>query len=317
MIGKAPLNNIFTFIGLTVSGCCSNVYTFEQIIKLNSQITTLITFSQYLFIFIVISIYLNHTGYWNKNSQSIWKTLSFQYLFPVISQNLTANLSNYVFRYNIPMPTHIILRSSSCVITLVLDWIIWGKKCNLDKIVASFLIGLGTVLFTMDVKTTSDEIISGNDNFMGIFTLLGATIINNWTSLYKEKIYQNKLNKIDWKEVLYYSYFYGLLFFIPFLNTILKEFEQINMDFDMFQIFVLNWITQLGCILGVNILSFKVSALSLNIVLLIRRFLSLFLSIYIFETPIGIKGHIGMILVILGTILYSFGGILGNKHKVE
>lgn len=316
MSGK--LHSVSTFIGITVSGCCSNVYTFEKLIKSNSQITTLITFSQYLFIFVIISIYLKYTGYWKKNPQSFYKTINFQYLLPVISQNLTAILNNYVFQYDLPMPTHIILRSLGSAITLLLDWIIWGKRYSFNKILGSELVGIGAILFTIDVKTTSDESASRRDTFVGILILLGATIINSITSLYKERIYQDHSNEIDWKKVLYYNYFYGLLFFIPLTNTILQEYERTNPDFETFRLFGFNWITQLCCILGVNILSFKVTALSLTIILLLRRFLSLFLSIYIFETPISLKGYIGAIFVILGTITYLFGkNMFEDKRKFD
>jgi UDP-xylose/UDP-N-acetylglucosamine transporter B4 len=328
MLGVIGWNRALNFIGFTVSGCCLNVYSFEKLLRINSQITTLLTFTQYLFIFISMSIYLKYIGYWNKQNDMKKKaikysdTLNFQYIFPVISQTLTANLSNYVFQYNLSMPTHIILRSSSATITIFLGWIIWGKKYSLDKIFASILIGIGTILFTFDVKNLQDNSNTSNnyienEKLIGILLLLSATIINCLTSLYKERIYQNKNTKLNWLEVLYYNYFYGLLLYSPFINTIFKEFENIKIDKNMSGLFTFNWITQLCCIIGVNILVFKVSALSLSIILLIRRFLSLFFSIYFFQIPIGTKGYIGIFVLTLGTLIYSFGDRLNkNKRKI-
>lgn len=329
-------DRILGFIGFTISGCCLNVYTFEKLININSEITTLITFSQYLFIFIIISIYLHKVSYWDQNSKNDNK-FSFkfnkEFILPILSQVISSYIGNLVFQFNLSMPTHIIFRSSSTAMTIFLGWLFWNKQYEIEKIIGSTLIGIGTILFTLDSKEIEENPSiannEGNNKFkiIGILLLILSTVINSLTSLYKEEIYQNnkkdkdkdKGGKIEWKEVLYYNYLYGLIIYLPFSNQIIKEFGKIQtiISLKLNLIFLLNWITQLMCIIGVNILVFKISALSLTIVLLIRRFLSLILSIYLFNNSISSIGYIGIINILIGTIIYSFGNNIIYSNKVK
>lgn len=318
--GKIPI-----YVAYTIGGCCSNVYTFEKLLKINSQMTTLITFSQYLFIFIFMTIYLTYIGYWKDGGfiHRLSQTFEARILLPIIVQNVSANIGNYVFQFDVPMPTHIIFRSSSAVMTLFLGWCIWNKRYSIWKVVGSVLIAIGISLFTIDMTSlqeggATDSHHENPHQYVGISLLLLATIMNSLLSLYKESVYQDSKNELDWKGVLYYNYFYGILFYVPFCNTILREFHTTRANFplsgNVAQLFLANWITQLGCILGVNILVFRVSALSLTIILLIRRFISLFLSIFVFGTELSIYGYVGIFLVICGTFTYS---LRKDRKKVK
>lgn len=337
-------NRIGTYIGISITGCCTNVYIFEKIININSQITTLITFSQTLFIFLSIAIYLDHNKYWeNLKKQGKEKKfndfINLEFLIPLLSQSLTSNMSNYVFQYNLPMPVHIIFRSSSTAMTLLLGWLIWKKRYTWDKVYGSLIIAIGTVIFTIAVS--QNEVIDndiGNENdfdndanyFMGILLLLTSTIINSLTSLFKEDIYLqnkkgNKRNKnkqtFEWQEILYYNYLFGVIFYLPMIGQLYREIYIVQniKKIGLRRLLITNWITQLICIIGVNMLVFKISALSLAIILLIRRFLSLFLSIYVFGTNVSLIGYIGIIFVIIGAIIYSFASKIyyGSGYRSE
>lgn len=339
------LERVPAFIGFTVSGCCSNVITFEKLIHYSSEITTLITFSQYLFIFGCVSLYLRHTSYWTKRKEieeqkrSKEKDLDaasgfgYQFFIPVLSQVVTGYLGNLVFHFDLSMPTHIIFRSSGTAMTLLLGWAFWGKHYSFEKIVGSSLIAVGTVVFTLDTRSASDAaaeaVVDGASNgdgskkitrMIGISILLLTTIIGSVTSLCKEQWYQSGSGgrRPEWKEVLYYNYFYGLIIYVLLLPQVASEFGKLRAAIagapDTSQIgytaatFLMNWITQLCCILGVNALVFRISALSLTIVLLVRRFLSLMLSIYFFDNPVSFVGYVGAACVFAGAITYSFGG---------
>ncbi|KAG0681209.1 golgi uridine diphosphate-N- acetylglucosamine transporter [Pichia californica] len=223
------------------------------------------------------------------------------------------------------MPTHIIFRSSGTAMTILLGYLLWNKRYNKEKIFGSALIAIGTILFTLDAKGEmvyeENENDNYQDNLTGISLLLLATIINSMTSLYKEQIYQGKKNdtkKIEWREVLYYNYFYGIIMYIPLLGKVNNELQRLKtLDGIIIFTFLMNWITQLTCILGVNILTFKISALSLTIVLLVRRFLSLIISIYIFNNSIHFNGFLGIIAVFTGAIVYSFGSLTNKFEKTN
>ena len=330
------LNQVPAFIGFTVSGCCANVYTFEKLIQQNSEITTFITFSQYLFIFFCVSLYLKCTLFRTKKkaaeelagrgekSANRSSGLSYEFVIPVLSQVLTGYLGNLVFQFDLSMPTHIIFRSSGTAMTLCLGWAFWGKRYGIEKIVGSSLIAIGTVIFTLDVKSMSEgEAVTdaGADRstrLIGILMLLATTMIGSLTSLLKEQWYQNGRKKLDWKEVMYYNYFYGTIIYVVLIPQVVSEFHKLQVGVTVgatktpgaghtLVTFVLNWITQLCCILGVNVLVFRISALSLTIVLLVRRFLSLMLSIYVFDNPVSLLGYLGVFCVFAGATIYSFG----------
>lgn len=332
------LSRVPAFIGFTVSGCCANVYTFEKLIQQNSEITTFITFSQYLFIFICASLYLRYTSFWTKKkeaeelaarkgkSANPSSGLSYEFVVPVLSQVLTGYLGNLVFQFDLSMPSHIIFRSSGTAMTLLLGWAFWGKRYGIEKIVGSSLIAVGTIIFTLDVKSVSDGETAadagagGSTRVIGIVILLATTVISSLTSLFKEQWYQHGSKKLEWREVLYYNYLYGTVIYVLLIPQVVSEFHKLQLQLaagagapetpgTSFTLvtFVLNWITQLCCILGVNVLVFRISALSLTIVLLVRRFLSLMLSIYVFDNPVSLLGHVGVLCVFAGATIYSFG----------
>lgn len=294
-----------------ITGCCFNVFTFEKLLEIDNKTTNLITFAQNIFIFLAISLYLAYTHYWDNRKARLSIT-SWNVAVPILLQTLGANVNNFVFQYNLSMPTHIIIRSSGTVTTLLLGWVFFNKKYTMRQIIGSTLIAVGTVLFTLNAGQQLES--SSRSSIMGVCLLLGTTIMNSGLSLYKESIYTRDGSKMDWKGALYYNTVYGLLFYIPLVGTIKQELLSLwrsNQSFG--ELLGWNLVTQMSCILGVNLLVFKVSALSFTIILLIRRFLSLFLSMYIFETPVGQWGIFGIGLVILGSLTYS----LNNNRPVS
>lgn len=291
-------------IGFTIASCCSNAFNFETLVKRDAQITTVLTFLQYVFIFLSLSVYLNMTGFWMKKFERRYNPWSIKYLVPIIIQNVCASLSNYVFNYNMSMATHIIIKSLGPPATLILGRIFWGKRYGVNKMIGSTLIAFGSGLFTISVEENSDRI-SGSNDKIGVFLLISLVLVSSMTSLYTSEIYQSKSLKADWKLVMYYNYLIGLLLYLPLIGVIsssLKEFAVKSTDY---QIILWNLVTQLFCVIGVNILTFKLTALTLSLTLIIRRFLSLFISIYLFEAPVNRNGVVGVVLVLTGSFIYS------------
>ena len=62
------------------------------------------------------------------------------------------------------------------------------------------------------------------------------------------------------------------------------------------------------CISGVNRMTAAASSLTLNLVLNLRKFASLLISIVYFENEFGMGARMGTGLVILGTIVYTQAG---------
>jgi solute carrier family 35 (UDP-xylose/UDP-N-acetylglucosamine transporter), member B4 len=68
---------------------------------------------------------------------------------------------------------------------------------------------------------------------------------------------------------------------------------------------LLNVMTQLVCIIGVAKLTSITSSVSVNLVLSVRKFLSLVLSILIFKNQFGGMNWIGAAFVFVGTLFYA------------
>lgn len=286
--------------------------------KQNSQISTLITLLQYIFIFLTLLGYLNFTRFWKDESNfKGYKPWSLKYLIPVIVHNFCASMSNYVFNYNMSMGTHIIIKSLGPPITLILGWIFWGKVYGLNKIFGSILIAIGSGLFTINVQEFSGTTNEAN-NKVGIILLVGLVLVSSMTSLYTAEIYQSKSREVDWKVVMYYNYLVGLLLNMPLIGVVFNSLEMIIKDNVNYWKIFWNLVTQILCVIGVNILTFKLTALTLSLVLIIRRFVSLFISLYLFEIPVNGNGFLGAILVLTGSFIYVLPNIQYNESlKIE
>jgi len=62
------------------------------------------------------------------------------------------------------------------------------------------------------------------------------------------------------------------------------------------------------CVSGVHRLNSIATALTLNLVLNLRKFISLVISVWFFDNDFHIGMAIGGLLVFTGTLLYSLGG---------
>ncbi len=70
----------------------------------------------------------------------------------------------------------------------------------------------------------------------------------------------------------------------------------------------LNSLTQLACIRGVNLLAARSSALTVTIVLNIRKLVSLFLSIWLFGNKLAPGVLVGAAVVFGSGLLYAYEG---------
>lgn len=145
----------------------------------------------------------------------------------------------------------------------------------------------------------------------------------------------------QWKENLFYSHLLSLPLFLPFMSSLVKQFTRLadspplkfslpdeQTDLAAFpgairqtlqQMYipsqlaylVLNVLTQYACIRGVNLLAAASSALTVTIVLNIRKLVSLLLSIWLFGNRLATGTLVGAIVVFSAGGLYS----LDSKRK--
>lgn len=135
----------------------------------------------------------------------------------------------------------------------------------------------------------------------------------------------------QWKENLFYSHLLSLPLFLPFLPSMSRTFGKL-MESKPFEFggllspasqtlqipsqlvyLVTNVLTQYACIRGVNLLAAVSTALTVTIVLNIRKLVSLLLSIWLFGNKLAPGTLVGAVVVFGAGGLYSLGA--GSRRR--
>ncbi|KAJ9157667.1 UDP-N-acetylglucosamine transporter YEA4 [Pleurostoma richardsiae] len=320
-------------LALIFGGCCSNVFALEAIIKVEPASGTLLTFVQ--FVFVAITGYVSQFDkdrppfFVRPNKVPIRRWLVNIVLF--FSINV---LNNHAFSYDISVPVHIILRSGGSITTMIAGSL-YGKRYTRIQIMAVLLLTVGVILAAWSdaqSKGTAEEH-HGNPSFVtGLAILFVAQVLSAIMGLYTEETYAQY--GPQWKENLFYSHLLSLPLFLPFIPSLTRQFmklansaplplpfesvldldtvpEHVQSRIDKIRIpsqlayLVLNVLTQYACIRGVNLLAAASSALTVTIVLNIRKLVSLLLSIWLFGNRLAPGTLFGAVVVFFAGGLYS------------
>ncbi|KAI9746064.1 MAG: golgi uridine diphosphate-N- acetylglucosamine transporter [Claussenomyces sp. TS43310] len=170
---------------------------------------------------------------------------------------------------------------------------------------------------------------------IGLIILFFAQVLSAIMGLYTEETYREY--GPHWKENLFYSHFLSLPLFVPFIPSMARQFmrlaasEPLEMPFarslaikdlpedvqtgfgrvhipSQLAYLVVNILTQYACIRGVNLLASAASALTVTIVLNVRKLISLLLSIWLFGNRLSPGTLIGAIIVFTAGGMYSLDG---------
>jgi UDP-xylose/UDP-N-acetylglucosamine transporter B4 len=152
----------------------------------------------------------------------------------------------------------------------------------------------------------------------GLVILFIAQVLSAAMGLYTETTY--KIYGPQWRENLFYSHVLSLPLFLPFAPAMVgtaktlaqspslalfHEFGARTHVPSQFAYLAANVLTQYACIRGVNLLAAASSALTVTIVLNIRKLVSLLLSIWLFGNSLALGTIFGAILVFGGGALYT------------
>lgn len=155
----------------------------------------------------------------------------------------------------------------------------------------------------------------------GLLILFFAQVLSAIMGLYTEATYRQY--GPQWKENLFYSHMLSLPLFLPFMPSMKRNFKSI-MQSEPLKIsipwisilskpkvpgqllyLVVNVLTQYACIRGVNLMAANSSALTVTIVLNIRKLVSLLLSIWLFDNSLAFGTLIGAFIVFGAGALYA------------
>lgn len=204
-----------------------------------------------------------------------------------------------------------------------------SKACH-DALIRSF----GQPLTWAQGKTTEEADEPTSTFGTGLIILFVAQVLSAIMGLYTEETYKEYGG--HWKENLFYSHLLSLPLFLPFSASLYRQFvrllnspsltlpayaEQLALTTNfpdtvrnnLKQLYIpsqlvflaLNVLTQYACIRGVNLLAAASSALTVTIVLNIRKLVSLLLSIWLFGNRLASGTLVGAIVVFSAGALYS------------
>lgn len=167
----------------------------------------------------------------------------------------------------------------------------------------------------------------------GLVILFVAQVLSAIMGLYTEETY--KEYGPHWKENLFYSHLLALPLFLPFVPAMQEQFlklassvplglptlegyANVPVEFksslsdiripSQLAYMALNVLTQYICIRGVNLLASASSALTVTIVLNVRKLVSLLLSIWLFGNRLSPGTLLGACIVFFAGGLYSLDG---------
>lgn len=312
-------------------GCCCNVYILEGLLShnlLDYSLGYVITFCQFLFV-AAVSYYPNadfQGSSWYKLYLRLPRIPLRNSLVLVLMFFLTSTLNNLVLKFNISIPLHIVFRSSGTVVSMLVGYFFGQKTYNFSQILSSVVISLGTILTTLQSGSLALLLLVDtiDSRFaIGVLILLSTAIISAFMGLYNENLFKKYGNQ--WQESLFYSHFLAIPLFLVVYPTLKNELGAIVLSPQQFSFLqfhiprqlvrlLLNVVSQYVCIRGVNRLAGRMSSLSVTVVLLVRKCISLVLSVVLFGNSFNAYGIIGAALVFGGAIQYS---LAGQKTKVK
>lgn len=178
---------------------------------------------------------------------------------------------------------------------------------------------------------------------VGLLVLFTALVLSSVMGLYTEATY--RIYGPQWRENLFYSHLLSLPLFLPFAPGLISQFRKLAqspaLQFavpdslplplmiapmlsrigalhvpSQLAYLAANVLTQYACIRGVNLLAAASSALTVVIVLNIRKLVSLLLSIWLFGNQLAAGTLLGAVLVFGSAGLYSLDrGAVPAKAK--
>lgn len=328
----AALASIISSFSLIFGGCCANVYCLETIVKKEPESGLLITLFQFVFTCLSTLHYQ-----FDANERYLIRPSPVPFRKWCISAGLffTVNMmNNWAFAFDISVPVHIILRSFGSVTTMAAGWL-RGKRYSCLQVFSVVILTLGVMLSAWadadskgkKMDTSTDD--ANKSSFgAGLVILLIAQLLSAYMGAYVEDVYRD--HGKDWQANLFYSHLLSIPMFAGFAPILRAQFTRLqasqpfhvpvtfastlpgfllktlNATSQHVVYLTANAVTQLLCITGVNILSANTSAVTVTIVLNVRKLVSFLLSIWLFGNQMGGMMKVGAAMVFGAGALYGW-----------
>ena len=228
----------------------------------------------------------------------------------------STNLCNNVaLSYEVDMPTVVIIRSGSLVANMVVSIIAFRRHYPASKYLSVATVTLGVVIST----TTTAKLKSGagpgegdlHTWLVGLLMLAYGLFGSATTGVFQEKLFA-RFGKHP-QEALFYSNLLGIVGFLPSYGHILNSITEFNRSPTLGETGVpslwlyclLNVAMQNLCVRSVYYLLAEWTSLAVTLVTTLRKFLSLLLSILLFNNTFTVEHWVSAVLVFSGSALFS------------
>ncbi|KAH8407156.1 hypothetical protein KR222_009550, partial [Zaprionus bogoriensis] len=298
-------------------GCCCSVVFLESLVKLDPGAGNLITAAQFAFIALEGFIFTAKFGFAKR-------VISLRdYALLVAMFFLTSVCNNYVFRLNVPMTLHMIIRGGSLISNMCLGTLLLKRQYQLRQYLSVVLITLGIFICTY----YSSRYVNANANvdaaaeanmfwwLVGVLLLVLALFVSSYMGITQELLYRRH-GKCA-REALYYTHLLPLPAFLCMHDNIRAHWT-LALESEVYHVrwlgvavplllvyLVGNVLTQHMCISSVYFLTTECSSLTVTLILTLRKFVSLVFSIIYFRNPFTLYHWLGTLLVFVGTLMFS------------
>lgn len=215
-----------------------------------------------------------------------------------------------------------------------------SRRYTPKQVVSVFIVTIGIILTTFSASKPNATHSSTDVSLyaQGIAILAFALLLTGFLGLSQDYVYaryiqptaaQTTSDQTSWQESMFYNHVLALPLFLFSRNSIATEFARssagpaVTLAFTPVPLvlpaalayLVVNTMTQLLCVVGVNRLTGRVSSLTVTLILTVRKAVSLLLSVAVYGRQANAMMWTGAALVFVGTIGYSTGTRPKDKDK--
>ncbi|RPD64339.1 UAA-domain-containing protein [Lentinus tigrinus ALCF2SS1-7] len=322
-------------LSLVFGGCCSNVWSYEQLLKMDAHIGTTLTFSQMLFITLqsLPSFLVFPAGGGLPRLKPRHVPLS-SWALQVVVLTSGSLMNNWVFAFSVPLTVQIVFRSAGLAVSMLLGYLVMKKRYSLAQIAAVAFVSAGVILATLSRPSSpkSSEVPVDLGRYtIGVAMLTLSLFLTGTLGVLQERTY-TKYGP-HWKEGVFYTHCLSLPIFLLFTSDLKRGFRGLASPASIapfskealggftpyipYAVLVANMFTQLACVSGVNQLSSHVSSVSTNLVLTARKAISLCFSVWWFGNEWNAQLGIGAGMVFIGSLFYTAATSRRSTRKAK
>eukprot|EP01094_Clydonella_sp_ATCC50884_P002517 TRINITY_DN11920_c0_g1_i1.p2 TRINITY_DN11920_c0_g1~~TRINITY_DN11920_c0_g1_i1.p2 ORF type:complete len:409 (+),score=155.17 TRINITY_DN11920_c0_g1_i1:1184-2410(+) len=219
---------------------------------------------------------------------------------------LAAVLAALALDFHVTIATSMIIKSLSLVINMAMGFLLLGKRYSVGQFVSVLVLTMGVVLHTILSLPTGNKLgnIDQPTYLIGLALLGGSLLCTGMIGVVQDVTFR-KYGK-HWREMMFYAHFLGLFLFVLLGADIVEHMELWTRESPVVWLYMgLNTLAQFMCIKGIYQFISLTSSLTGTLVLTVRKFLLVVVSVVVFDSEFSNEqwGCVGLVLA--GTLMYS------------